>query len=303
MKKGCWFALLTWGLAAAAYWYWLRDRFDPPANIWVPIIAGFFMAMVVGMIRTAFSAIGDVRRVRRALEPGGFMGEQPKDGENIAVAGHIRPLGMPLTAPFSHKQAVLYNYDVEHPGSSSSRNNTGPVKDYSGLALTPSVIDTMRGQVKLLCFPQLEGVQKEVAFGPDALHNAEEYIRKTEWASMGLNPAQMYREVRELLTDDDGEIRKNFRIHGCEDLSGATLMEEIVEPGAQVFAFGKWSAEKRGLVPDQGIPARMVVGDTSHVLKTLRGKVTSGFIFALVFAGVVNGILYLLVTRGRFVHH
>jgi len=159
MKKGCWFALLTWGLAAAAYWYWLRDRFDPPANIWVPIIAGFFMAMVVGMIRTAFSAVGDVRRVRRALEPGGFMGEQPRDGENIAVAGHIRPLGMPLTAPFSHKQAVLYNYDVEHPGSSSSRNNTGPVKDYSGLALTPSVIDTMRGQVKLLCFPQLEGVR------------------------------------------------------------------------------------------------------------------------------------------------
>jgi hypothetical protein len=30
------------------------------------------------------------------------------------------------------------------------------VKDYSGLALTPSMIDSMRGAVKLLCFPQLD---------------------------------------------------------------------------------------------------------------------------------------------------
>ena len=297
MKRGCWSSLVIWALAAAAYWYRLHDRLDGPAKIWVPVIAGFFMAMVVGMIRAAFTSMGEMRRVRRAMEPAGFMGEQPADGESIAVSGHIRPLGMPLTAPFSHKRAVLYNYDVEHP-ETSSRGNTGPAKDYSGLALTPSVIDTTHGQVKLLCFPQLEGIQKEVVFGDDALQNATEYIRTTQWSSMGMNPVQMYREVRDMLTDDDGQIRKDFKVHGCEDLQRATLMEEVVEPGAQVFAFGKWSAEKRGIVPDQGIPAKLVVGDASHVLKTLRGKVIGGIIIALVFAAVVNGILYLLMTRG-----
>jgi hypothetical protein len=299
MKRGCSFYLVSWAIAAAAYWYLLRDRILPGnTGTWLPILVGFFMAMVIGMIKTSFDSIGDVRRVRQALEPGGFTGEQPRDGQNLAVAGHIRPLGMPLTAPFSHKRAVLYNYEVEHPGTSSRRGNTGPTKDYSGLALTPSVIDTTRGQVKLLCFPQIEGETKEVVFGPDALRNAQDYIRATQWGSMTqINPAQIYREVRELLTDDDGQIRKDFKIHGCEDLSGATLIEQVVEPGAQVFAFGRWSEEKRGLIPDQGVPARMVVGDTSHVLKTLRGKVISGFIFALVFAGVVNGILWLFVTR------
>lgn len=303
MKRGCSFLLFAWAAAAAAYWSWLHQRFDAPANIWVPVIAGLFMAMVVGMIRTSFEAIGDVGRVKRAMEPAGFTVEQPKDGENLAVAGHIRPLGAPLTAPFSHKRAVLYSYDVEHPGVYRRNSNSGPTKDYSGLALTPSVIDTPRGQIKLLCFPQIDDSTKEVVFGPDALDRAHDYVRSTQWNEMtGFNPAQIYREVREMLTDDDGQIRKDFKIHGCQDLSGATLMEQVIEPGAQVFAFGRWSEAKRGLVPDQGVPARLVVGDARQVLKTLRGKVTSGFVFALIFAGAVNGILYLMVTRGKFVH-
>ena len=53
-------------------------------------------------------------------------------------------------------------------------------------------------------------------------------------------------------TDDDGQVRKDWRMGNLQDLEGATLMEQVVAPGSQVFAIGKWSAEKRGLIPDSG---------------------------------------------------
>jgi hypothetical protein len=302
MKKSCLIGLLTWAALAAGYWYWIRTHIDRPWSVWVSIIAGFLMAVVIGAIRTAIAAAGDARRVRRALEPGGFVGEQPKDGEKIAVAGTIRPLGEALLAPFSRKRAVLYSYEVEHIDS-NRRSDMQNVKDYSGFALTPSIIDSMRGPVKLLCFPQLEGVEKEVAIAPDAVANANAYVRDTPWTSMAdFNPAQIYREVREILTDDDGQVRKDWRMSELQDLEGAELIEQVVTPGSQVFAIGKWSAEKRGLVPDNGVPARLVVGDARHVLQALRGKVWGPLIGAILIGTVMNVILYYVVVYGRYSH-
>lgn len=302
MKKSCLIGLLTLAALSAGYWYLLRDRLPAPANVWVSIGAGFFMSIVIGTIRNAMAAAADASRVRRAVEPGGFMGEQPKDGETIAVAGTIRPLGEALLAPFSKKRAVLYSYEIEHIDS-SRRAESQTVKDYTGFALTPSVIDSMRGAVKLLCFPQMESVDKEVVLSPDAKTNAEAYVRDTPWTSMeGFNPAQIYREVKEMLTDDDGQIRKDWRIHGMEDLGGATLMEQVVPPGAQVFAIGKWSGEKRGLVPDKGIPARLVLGDARGVLKSLRGKLIGNLAGALILGTAMNAILYWVVVYGRHSH-
>ena len=177
------------------------------------------------------------------------------------------------------------------------------VKDYSGFALTPSVIDSPRGPVRLLCFPLLEAVNKEAAVNPDALANAEAYIRDTSWTSMeGFHPTQIYREVREVITDDDGQLRKDWHMSDPANLGEATLMEQVVAPGSQVFAIGRWSAEKRGLVPDQGVPARLVAGDARAVLASLRRKVMGNLIGAIVFGVVINAILYAVVAFGRHSH-
>jgi hypothetical protein len=302
MKKACLVGLLTWAVLSAVYWYVLRTHIPAPANIWVSLVAGLFMGVVIGTIRIALAAAADARRVRRAVEPGGFASEQPADGDTIAVAGTIRPAGEALVAPFSHRRAVLYRYEIEHQDL-ALRGDMRDVKDYSGFALTPSVIDSMRGAVKLLCFPQLESVDKDVVQAPDAASNAAAYIRDTQWTSMeGFNPAQIVREVREVLTDDDGQVRKDWHMSDVPNLEGAMLMEEVVAPGAQVFAIGKWSAEKRGLVPDNGIPARLVVGDARNVLASLRRKVMGNLIGAILFGAVVNTVLYLVVKYGRAGH-
>src|SRR5438046_219182 len=188
MKRACLVGLVTWAILSAIYWYPIHTHIDPPWNVWVPIIAGFLMSIVVGTIRTAMAAASDAGRVKRAVDPGGWMGEQPADGETVAVAGAIRPVGDALIAPFSHKRAVLYSYEIEHLDR-ALRSESQNVKVYSGFALTPSVIDSIRGAVKLLCFPQLESVDKEVVISPDAVSNANDYIRDTQWTSMeGFNP-------------------------------------------------------------------------------------------------------------------
>ena len=301
MKKGCFLALLFWALLAAGYWYWLRDRLPAPANAWVSVGAGFFMFVVLGSIRGAFTSAAEARRLRRTMEPGGFMAvDEPKDGETLTVFGTIRPLGEALVAPFSHKRAVLYSYEIEHYESRiNSRSQT--IKDYTGFALTPSVIDTHRGAIKLLAYPQLEGVDKECPIGQDSIANASEYIRKTNWTPMeGLNIAAMYREAKEMLTDDDGEIRKDLRVHPRDDLNGTTLMEEVLAPGTQVCAVGKWSAERHGIVPDQSVPARLTVGDPRQVLRRLRGKVIASLLGGTILGAAMNAILYFVVTQGRF---
>ena len=301
MKKACLVGLLPWAALSAAYWLWLHQHLNPPADVWVAVIAGFFMSVVIGALRNAMAAAADARRVRRAVEPGGGFVEQPVDGATIAVAGTIRPLGEALLAPFSRRRAVLYSFEIEHENP-STRGDMRDVKDFSGFALTPSVIDSMRGAVKLLCYPQLEAVPKETITSPDAITNAQEYIAGTQWTSMGLNPAAIYREVKDLLTDDDGYVRKDWRMGEPPDLQQATLREEIVAPGTQVFAIGKWSAEKRGLVPDAGVPARLVAGDARNVLKSLRSKIAGNLFGAILFGVVVNAVLYFIVKYGRFGH-
>ena len=302
MKKACLIGLLTWALLSAAYWYWLHKHLNPPADVWVAVIAGFLMAVVIGTLRNAIAAAGDARRVRRAVEPGAFMGQQPADGETIAVAGTIRPLGDALLAPFSCRRAVLYSFEIEHENP-AMRDEMRQVKDYSGFALTPSVIDSMRGAVKLLCYPQLEAVPKEEITAPDAIANAQAYIANTQWTPMeGLNPAAIYREVKDVLTDDDGQVRKDWRMGDPPNIHNATLTEQIVAPGTQVFAIGKWSAEKRGLVPDNGVPARLVAGDARKVLKSLRAKMLGNLFGASVFGIVINAALYFVVKYGKFTH-
>jgi hypothetical protein len=301
MKKACLIGLLTWAAISAAYWYWLHQHLNPPADVWVSVIAGFFMAVVIGAFRTALAAMGDARRVRQAIEPGGFMAQEPADGATVAVAGTIRPLGEALLTPFSRRRAVLYSFEVEHENP-AMRDEMRQVKDYSGFALTPSVIDSMHGAVKLLCYPQLEGVGKEVITAPDAIANAQEYIANTQWTDMKLNPAAIYREVKDMLTDDDGSVRKDWRMGEPPDLERTTLQEQLVPPGAQVFAIGKWSAANRGLIPDAGVPARLVVGDARHVLASLRSKITGNLFGAILFGVVVNAALFFIVKYGRFGH-
>jgi hypothetical protein len=294
MKKGCLVALVTWAAAAGAYWYYIHTRFLPPLDWAVPVVAGLMMAIAFGNLRAGIgSAISAVRASQQATFSG-VMGERPKDGQVLTVVGHIRASGgSTLEAPITKRPAILYGYDISH----QSRNSDGgfhAAKDFAGFALAPSVIDSRMGPIRLLGFPNLEGFPKEEVPDPDVAR-VNEYIAATPFQDMaGFNPLALYREIKDLMTDDDGQLRKDWRMTSGEVTEDHDFSEQVVAPGEQVTAIGRYSETKQGLIQDigGGNPLRLIRGDAQMSSSALWKQATGRVIGAIIFAAVVNGALF-----------
>ena len=298
MKKGCLVGLLTWAACAGAYWYYLHARFVPPLDWIVPVVAGLLMAGVIGNLQAAIGSATSASRLSQQSAFSGTMGEKPKDGEVVTVAGHIRATGSPLRAPFSDRAAVLCSYDISRTWS--DRNGVHTTNDFSGFWLTPSVIDSRYGAIRILAFPMLEGFAKEHLQSETNVAKAREYLASTTFLDVGFNPVTMYHEMKDVMTDDDGQIHKDWRMTSEVELQpDSKLHEQIVAPGDQVTAIGKYSAGKEGLVPALASPLRLIRGDAQLVSGTLWKKAASTATGAIIFGAVVNAALFgLLRIRG-----
>jgi len=294
MKRGCLISLLILGACFGGYWYVLHGHVEPPAFWWITGIASFFMWISVGALQTSLGAARDANRVAGESSFGGFGGEQFTDDETITVVGHVRAMGSTLRAPFSGKQAVLYSYDIDH--ISRGQHDSTEVKDYSGFALAPCAIDSPHGSVKILGFPMLEGFPKGRFDTEEGRRNAAAYIESTPWTDMkGFHPGMIYHEIKELLTDDDGQFRKDWKMTEDRDLTDKHLYEQVVSPGDQVCAIGRWSAAKHGLIPPAGGVIRLLQGDPQKIVKNLWSKCISNLIGGLIVAAIVNGGVYMIL--------
>ncbi len=294
MKRGCFISLVILGACFGGYWYVLHGHVEPPAFWWATGIASFFMWISFGSMQGAIGAARDAARVSRESAFGGYGGEQFEDEATVTVAGHIRAIGSPLRAPFSGKPAVLYSYDIKH--ISRSRNDTSDVMDYSGFALTPCAIDSPHGSINLLGFPLLEGFPKTRFDTAEGRTNAAAYLESAPLIDMeGFHPGTVYHEVRELLTDDDGQFRKDWKMTEDRDLTDKHLYEQVVAPGDEVCAIGRWSASKHGLVPPVSGVIRLIQGNPRQVVKSLWGKCIANAAGCLIVAALVNGGVYMLL--------
>ena len=290
MKKGCFVGLLTWAVCGGAYWYFLHNRFGAPLDKIVPIVGGFLMAVVVGNLRIGLASAFNAIEVSQ--QSSGVIGERPRDGKLITVSGHIRATGPTLTAPISGRPAVLYTYEVSH-WSSGSRD-VRLIKDYSGLALTPSAIDSRYGAIGIFGFPMLSGFSSQLP--ESAMDNVKQYIANTEFKDLtGFAFGGIFKEVSDRLTDDAGEMRHDLRLTTDDLPEDATLSEEVVAPGEQVTAIGRYSAEKGGLIPDANSPMQIVRGDAAASSAALWKKAAGAVIGSLFFAAVINGGLFVVL--------
>jgi Ankyrin repeats (3 copies) len=231
---------------------------------------------------------------------GGFGGEQFEDDAIVTVVGHISAVGSSLRAPFSGNAAVLYSYDIDH--ISRTDDGASETKDYSGFALAPCAIDSPHGSVRIFGFPLLEGFPKKSYSTEDGRRNAAAYLEATPLKDMqGFHPGTIIHEIKELLTDDDGQFRKDWKMTEDRDLSDKHLSEQVVTPGDQVCAIGRWSAAKHGLIPPAGGVIRLLQGDPQKIVSGLWRKCIGGLIGGLIFAALVNGAVYTLlqVSAGK----
>jgi hypothetical protein len=306
MTRGCLIGVVFFGALAAAYYVALTPYFEWPGNAIAAGLGALFLSMFVSGFFGIFKAHRDARRLGASSTQtvGSFT-----DGETVAVAGTIRPINAPLTAPFSGTPCVAYDYDIVHLARRVSTDRSGGYEAYeqhdiSGLALTPSIIDTPTGGVRLLSFAMLEKFPQQVLNGPAPRTRATSYIAQTTFRPMGVSKVfSALSALSEALTDDDGSVRMDWRMNQDEiKLDATTIKERLLPVGQQVTAVGKYSAERRGLIADGMLSMiQLRPGDAETARRALLKQGYSGFVTGLVLFlishGILAGVFYASETR------
>jgi len=272
MKKGCllWFVKLA--VLVGIYYWVLHGRVSPPADRIGALAGGFFLLLTIGSFQNVSIALRNRRRLEAALAGAPF-----EPGKQVAAIGPIQALGAPVESPFTKTKCVLYSCDISHV-SRTQGSTDHDSKDFSSLCLTPCAVYAPGGTVRILGYPVLQGFPETPRHDPEVLANAETYLRSTQFEKVGI--LQVFSQVKDLLTDQDGYIRKDLRLTDDPDLhldpSIHTLKEQVVPDGETVCAIGYYSAEKDGLIPGftkGGEGLTLIRGGEEAARKALKGNV------------------------------
>lgn len=235
--KSCLKLLLAYAVAAALVGVVIYHRVPVfPAAFWGGVIAGFFVWLTIAYLISIPSGLLDWWNLR--------PGVGPRDGKRAVIAGPIRALGAAAHAPFTKTACVAYHYKI------TSWAGENPATAYEGFLLVPSYVATEEGQVKIQAWPELD-VEWEPVRGAELKENVRAYIEATAFTNTVAGGFKgMIDEMRKLTSDDDGAIRFDYRIAGVDDLDKCRIEERVIRPGDAVCAVGRYSEERKALVPD-----------------------------------------------------
>jgi hypothetical protein len=251
MKKACgtWFAVYL--ILAVVAGLLVYRRFPVPQ---VAAISGFFGG---GALWLGFAYLWGIKKkfadssmIRRAL-----AGMPPVNGEKTAAIGRIEPVGSPMKSPLTRTACVAYKYEISRGyGDRKSVH-------YEGFALTPSMIQTQQGSIRLLAWTDLKDPSEDVP--PEiAMKNAEEYIAATQFREPGAaNIRAALGEMFDVYRDDDGTVRHDrmgaqpfAASKGIEppvEMENDRYVEWLLRPGEPVCVIGTYSTERGGIVPSK----------------------------------------------------
>jgi hypothetical protein len=300
IKKGCVIASVVMLGLFGGYLYLLWGKVEAVAAIILALFGSLGLVMVVSQLKAVIFGSGDEGPLRRAEQ-----GLPLVDGEKEAVWGPVEPLGELLTAPFSGRPCIAYEYDAMNPETTGSdgRERSGG-SAISGFALCPSVIRSNRGDVRLCGFSILDKFEKTL-YGEDAEARlrSERYAAQTRFETMGLSKiGSMLSQMDEAMADDDGSVRKDWKLKDGEiALERCELEEKIIAPGEMITVVGIWDAARGGIVPKKGgksaIVQLMPGGGLAMVMHAEK-RPWGTLVFALVWAGLAHLVIWLAWTRG-----
>lgn len=302
MKRGCLLWLLQLAALTGLYYLVIRGRLDPPLDWLAALGGGLALMLVIGAFRNVWLA-----QQNRALLDRAHTGAPFEDGQRIAAVGPIMALGAPIPSPLSGTPCVFYSWEISHLNPlQNRRKSTRPqnVNDFSGFALTPCVVQTPTGNVRILGFPVLEGFPEVVQRGDRAFAKAQDYLSSTPFEEVGVTNA--FSQVKGLLVDEDGHLRKDWRMAGEGfqlDPNLHTLKEQVVKDGETVCALGLYSAEKKGLVQGyghrQGVGIKLIPGDSAAARNILKVNLWKYSIAGVLLFLVTHFLLFNFVTLNR----
>jgi hypothetical protein len=265
-------------------------RVHPLDAAGVAIFAGLFAWVSVNLAMSTVKAL----RERAALRAG-IAGTAPADGRPAIIVGRIDATGPALRAPLSGRECVAYWFEIyayEDTGKSSSK-----VVYCDGTAITPSIIVTPTGSVRLFAVPEIECDEAELDF-PAARERAAEKLRTTPFV-----PAPGFSKrpgIEQQWNDVDGDYcREVRRVEGDVDIADIKLSERHIERGAQVCVFGPYSVAKRAIVADPhdwSKLIRIMKGDPETIVKQLAASARRRGLGAVLLGGAAAGAIWAFVA-------
>jgi hypothetical protein len=288
LARSCLRMLLVYAALGTAIGVAVYHRFPQLAPaIWAGVIAGFFAWLTFAYLWAIPTHLRDWWRMR--------SGAPPRDGKRVAVIGTIHAAHSSLHAPFSKTSCVAYQYKVV------SFKGQNPNTDFEGFAMTPSYVRTENGQVKILAYPELD-VPEEPVRGPESKENAREFIDSTSFMAVrkeGLKA--MTAELKQLLADDDGSMRYDHRMDPvAESLDHCRLTERVIRAGDTVCILGRYSEEKRAIVPDSGAvvhAATIRTGTPGSFRRGMLRKAIGSAFGVVVCAGLVTAAALIFLVN------
>jgi hypothetical protein len=299
LRRSCLILVLLFGGMFALYVTFFTRYFEWPGNLIAGGLGSLFGTLGLGGISHLIFVRRDTRAFRRAARREPFA-----DGTIVAAAGPIRPVGFPLTSPFSQRPCVAYEYEVMARSESTARGQSeGAGADIAGFAMTACIVETPTGGVRLFGFPMLDEFPKTRTPGRELAERARAYAASTSFERLtGIHKLRMLFGLDDALTDDDGIVRKDFRL--TDDpipYEQRRLGERVVEVGQPVCAVGYYDASKRALIPRGATVNRLWPGtaDAVHtrLVKEARSQARVGLALFVISHAFLGLAFYLSETR------
>lgn len=254
--------------------------------------------MLVSALKQMIFGDGHGAAFKRALQKAPLQ-----EGEKEAVWGPIHPIGEPLVAPFSGESCVAYEYDAKKSEVRDSRGTHQQGSSFTGFALTPSVIRSNRGDVRLFGFSTLTNFpDKDLRRFGDPLENAKRFLDETEFEKMGLLKIGTMLSEMDSSNAGDGSVNRDWIMEEKEsiDLDTSALSEKRIAAGDVVTAVGIWDPARRGIVSKLGNKSVIVElrpGGGEAMVAAASKRPWALLAFSLVWSGFAHVIIYVVLTN------
>jgi hypothetical protein len=258
-------------------------------GLWPGLAAAAFLTLAVGTFWEFLKRLFSGKDPRAEMLERARRSEVPETDGPVIASGKVRAAAGALKAPLSGTACVAYLYRM-YVETRDQENYRRSQPMYWGYASRSFILDTQTRALRVMAVPQLEdeAVKRNA---PEDRTRARHYANMTTFeetnAALGMLGVvgSAFSMVNALYTDDDGEIRRDWKLGGINANPETLLLEETVLPvGAQVTLTGTWSGERNAIVSSAESPLKVSTGSVDD----MRSGALS--------VGNVGTVIWLLVT-------